>query len=278
MDHVGVVVEDFEAATVFFLQLGLEPESEGVVEGNWLYRVVGLDDVGVGIATMRTPDGHGWLELTKFHTRPATTTGPDAPANTLSLPTGCWYKRLACALRAGTLAGSLSSPSETLGTTARDATRASIRQLPDESREAWLPRRPAGHGHPDSAPAAERGEGTTPWSGGSVGLVPRPTMGAHTRNQSPWSSASVALSRPAKLVGCRRYLASFLTDRGSWRKKALSNVSRGGHRDTGCSTLHWSIPHWSQKPHCSNTPTLGRRFTPSRDLRKPRVGSESTAH
>jgi catechol 2,3-dioxygenase-like lactoylglutathione lyase family enzyme len=85
MDHVGVVVDDLEAATAFFLELGLELEGEAAVEGRWVDRVVGLDDVRVDIAMVRTPDGHGRLELTKFHTPPATTTEPNAPANTLGL-------------------------------------------------------------------------------------------------------------------------------------------------------------------------------------------------
>jgi catechol 2,3-dioxygenase-like lactoylglutathione lyase family enzyme len=85
MDHVGVVVDDLKAAIAFFLELGLELEGEAAVEGRWVDRVVGLDDVRVDIAMVRTPDGHGRLELTKFHTPPATTSEPNAPANTLGL-------------------------------------------------------------------------------------------------------------------------------------------------------------------------------------------------
>ncbi len=83
MNHVGVVVEDLEAGTAFFLELGLELEGEAAVEGSWVDRVVRLDDVRVDIAMMRTPDGHGRLQLTKFHTPPATTAEPNAPENTL---------------------------------------------------------------------------------------------------------------------------------------------------------------------------------------------------
>jgi catechol 2,3-dioxygenase-like lactoylglutathione lyase family enzyme len=85
MDHVGVVVADLEAAIAFFLELGLELEGEAAVEGRWVDRVVGLDDVRVDIAMVRTPDGHGRLELTKFRTPPAITAEPNAPANTLGL-------------------------------------------------------------------------------------------------------------------------------------------------------------------------------------------------
>jgi hypothetical protein len=68
MDHVGVVVDDLEAAIAFFVELGMELEGEAPIEGRWVDRLVGLDGVRVDIAMMRTPDGHGRLELTKFHT------------------------------------------------------------------------------------------------------------------------------------------------------------------------------------------------------------------
>lgn len=86
MDHVGVVVDDLAAATAFFIELGLEVEGEASVDGRWVDRVVGLDDVRVDIAMVRTPDGHGRIELTKFHSPAAITAGPeDAPANTLGI-------------------------------------------------------------------------------------------------------------------------------------------------------------------------------------------------
>jgi catechol 2,3-dioxygenase-like lactoylglutathione lyase family enzyme len=67
MDHVGVVVDDLDAATVFLVELGMELDGEMTVDGRWVDQVVGLDGIRVGIAMMRTPDGHGRLELTKFH-------------------------------------------------------------------------------------------------------------------------------------------------------------------------------------------------------------------
>jgi len=86
MDNVGIVVDDLAAATEFFVELGLELEGEGPVEGRWVDRVVGLDNVRVDIAMMRTPDGHGRLELTKFHSPTAISAEPEnAPANTLGL-------------------------------------------------------------------------------------------------------------------------------------------------------------------------------------------------
>ena len=82
MEHVGIVVDDLAAATNFFVALGLELRGQGPVEGRWVDRIVGLDGVRAEIAMLQTPDGHGRLELTKFHT-PSTPGGNrHAPANT----------------------------------------------------------------------------------------------------------------------------------------------------------------------------------------------------
>ena len=86
MDHVGVVVDDLKAAIAFFVELGMELEGEARIEGPWVDRVNGLDGVRVDIAMMRTPDGQGRLELTKFHAPTAASTEPEnAPGNTLGL-------------------------------------------------------------------------------------------------------------------------------------------------------------------------------------------------
>jgi catechol 2,3-dioxygenase-like lactoylglutathione lyase family enzyme len=85
MDNVGIVVDDLAAATAFFVELGLELEGEATVEGRSVDRIVGLDGVRSDIAMLRTPDGHGRVELTKFHTPPARNTDPNAPVNTLGI-------------------------------------------------------------------------------------------------------------------------------------------------------------------------------------------------
>jgi catechol 2,3-dioxygenase-like lactoylglutathione lyase family enzyme len=85
MDNVGIVVDDLEAVIAFFVELGLELEGETTVEGPSVDRIVGLDGVRSDIAMLRTPDGHSRLELTKFHTPPATTAEPNAPMNTLGI-------------------------------------------------------------------------------------------------------------------------------------------------------------------------------------------------
>ncbi|MET8837530.1 VOC family protein [Micromonospora sp. NPDC004540] len=86
MDHVSIVVGDLEAAMAFFVELGMELEDRAPVEGRWVDRVNGLDDVRVDIAMMRTPDGHGKVELTRFRSPAAVSTEPSvAPPNTLGI-------------------------------------------------------------------------------------------------------------------------------------------------------------------------------------------------
>jgi catechol 2,3-dioxygenase-like lactoylglutathione lyase family enzyme len=86
MDNILIVVEDLDAAKAFFTELGMELEGETQVEGPWVDSVVGLDGVRADIAMLRTPDGHGRVELTRFHTPPAVRTEPEnAPANALGL-------------------------------------------------------------------------------------------------------------------------------------------------------------------------------------------------
>ena len=85
MDNVGIVVDDLAGAIAFFVDLGLELEGEATVEGPSVDRVVGLEGVRSDIAMLRTPDGHGRVELSKFHTPAAVSAGPNAPVNRLGM-------------------------------------------------------------------------------------------------------------------------------------------------------------------------------------------------
>ena len=86
LDHMSVVVDDLEAAKAFFVELGMELEGEAPIEGPSVDRLNGLDGIRVDIAMMRTLDGHGKLELTKFHSPAAISAEPEnAPPNTLGL-------------------------------------------------------------------------------------------------------------------------------------------------------------------------------------------------
>jgi catechol 2,3-dioxygenase-like lactoylglutathione lyase family enzyme len=84
MDNVGIVVDDMDAAITFFTELGLEVEGRAEVEGAFADRCTGLDGVRCDIAMVRTPDGHGRLELAKYHSPAPIGAGPrDRPHNIL---------------------------------------------------------------------------------------------------------------------------------------------------------------------------------------------------
>lgn len=86
MDNVLIVVDDLEAAKAFFIELGMELEGQAFLEGPWVDLTVGLENVRTEVAMLRTPDGRGRVELSKFHAPAAVRVGPkDAPANTLGL-------------------------------------------------------------------------------------------------------------------------------------------------------------------------------------------------
>jgi catechol 2,3-dioxygenase-like lactoylglutathione lyase family enzyme len=86
MDNVLIVVNDMEAVKAFFVELGMTLAGETTVEGPWADSVVGLKNTRADIAMMRTPDGHGQVELSKFHSPEAVRFGPEnAPSNTLGM-------------------------------------------------------------------------------------------------------------------------------------------------------------------------------------------------
>src|SRR5438270_12637030 len=83
MDNVGIVVDDLAATIEFFRELGLELEGQATIEGDWAERVTGLRDMSVEIAMMRTPDGHGRLEISRFLTPSPVADHRNAPVNAL---------------------------------------------------------------------------------------------------------------------------------------------------------------------------------------------------
>ncbi len=83
IDNVGIVVEDLDGTIEFFCELGLELEGRAMVQGEWAGRVTGLGDQRVEIAMMRTPDGHGRLELSRFLEPPVVADHRNAPVNAL---------------------------------------------------------------------------------------------------------------------------------------------------------------------------------------------------
>lgn len=83
MDNVGIVVEDLDAAIEFFTELGLDLEGRAPIQGAWADGVTGLRDMRVEIAMMRTPDGHGRLELSRFLAPPVVADHRTSPVNAL---------------------------------------------------------------------------------------------------------------------------------------------------------------------------------------------------
>ena len=89
MDNVAVVVTDLDAAIAFFSELGMELEGRTAIEGPGADRTVGLDGIRSEIAMMRTPDGHGRVEVTEYH-QPA----PDTPEPTNPPPNAVGLHRV----------------------------------------------------------------------------------------------------------------------------------------------------------------------------------------
>jgi len=83
MDNVGIVVEDLDAAIEFFVELGLTLEGRMPIEGEWAGRVTGVRGQRVEIAMLRTPDGHGRIELSRFHAPAIASDHRTAPVNAL---------------------------------------------------------------------------------------------------------------------------------------------------------------------------------------------------
>ena len=83
MDNIGIVVDDLGGTIDFFRELGLELEGRAMIEGEWAGRVTGLGDQRVEIAMMRTPDGYGRLELSRFLAPPVVADHRNAPVNAL---------------------------------------------------------------------------------------------------------------------------------------------------------------------------------------------------
>ncbi|HWA54447.1 MAG TPA: VOC family protein [Solirubrobacterales bacterium] len=81
MDHVGIVVEDLEAATEFFVELGLEVQGTGEVEDERADRIVGLDGVRSQLVMLQSKDGQRLLELVKFHSPASPAGDPEAPSH-----------------------------------------------------------------------------------------------------------------------------------------------------------------------------------------------------
>ena len=64
--HVGLVVEDLDETVRFLGLLGLDCSEPGVFSGEWIDRIVGLEEVTVEIVMARAPDGNDMFEVVRF--------------------------------------------------------------------------------------------------------------------------------------------------------------------------------------------------------------------
>lgn len=83
LDNIGIVVANLSSAIEFFTRLGLTLEGTATIEGEWAGRVTGLGNQKVEIAMLKTPDGHGRIELSRFIEPPVTSDHSAAPVNSL---------------------------------------------------------------------------------------------------------------------------------------------------------------------------------------------------
>ncbi len=83
MDNVGIVVENLDVVVEFFTELGLTLEGRMLIEGGWSGRVTGVHGQRVEVAMMRTPDGHGRVELSRFLAPSIASDHRNAPVNSL---------------------------------------------------------------------------------------------------------------------------------------------------------------------------------------------------
>lgn len=84
LDHVGMVVNDMEAAKAFFVDLGFTLMGQTTIEGEWVGQIIGLKDVRSEIVMLQAPDGQVNIELSKFH-QPEAVASNQTASNTLGL-------------------------------------------------------------------------------------------------------------------------------------------------------------------------------------------------
>jgi len=127
-DHVGVVVDDLDAATAFFVGLGFEREGATTVEGEAVDKINGLAGVRAELVMVRTPDGTGKLELVKYHA-PATTRAR-SPGRRTGPASGTSASRSRTSTRSSTACGTTGSTRSARSRTTRTSIGSSTSAVP----------------------------------------------------------------------------------------------------------------------------------------------------
>src|SRR3954469_10145809 len=79
--HIGLVVEDLDQTVRFLSLLGFDCGEPAVFSGDWIGRIIGLEDVTVETVMVRGPDGSDVFEVVRFHSPSATAQEPAPAAN-----------------------------------------------------------------------------------------------------------------------------------------------------------------------------------------------------
>ncbi len=79
--HIGLVVEDLDETIRFLSLLGLDCGEPGTFSGEWIDRIIGLENTTVEVAMVRGPDGHDVFEVVRFDSPSAGAQEPAPAAN-----------------------------------------------------------------------------------------------------------------------------------------------------------------------------------------------------
>ncbi len=79
--HIGLVVEDLDETVRFLSLLGFDCSKPSVFDGDWIDRIIGLEDARVEVVMARGPDGSDVFEVVRFHSPAAAAHEPTPAAN-----------------------------------------------------------------------------------------------------------------------------------------------------------------------------------------------------
>lgn len=79
--HIGLVVEDLDETVRFLALLGFDCSKPATFSGEWIGRIIGLEDVTVEVVMARAPDGTDMFEVVRFHSPSAGAQEPEPAAN-----------------------------------------------------------------------------------------------------------------------------------------------------------------------------------------------------
>lgn len=74
IDHVNIVVDDLDAVRDFFLLFGFEERDSSELKGEWISKIVGLEDVHAKYSMLCLSEGQTNIELIKYY-------NPQSPSN-----------------------------------------------------------------------------------------------------------------------------------------------------------------------------------------------------